>query len=571
MDRIPEICWRTDPATCDPNDCLFSYQLDSGSWTEFLPINCFELPALPTARHTFQVLAKNRHGIEPMPDRHEFEYERINDLPMVRLSGKIPQVIPENKVAFTFEGEDDMSRGDKTPREELRYSWRLIPVDPDWSRPSPEKQAAYADLKNGAYFFQVKVVDKNENECVVPAERYFEIRVIPFYRRPLFYWSGSMGGILLAAFLSVFLTLRRTRRNIHDQRYNPYIVGEAVHDPEMFFGRDILMQDIFQSLKSNSLCLTGERRIGKTTMLEHLEKSAQKPLFSFFCNLEGVKEGLFFSRIMQSLINKIEADFKDGPAGLSLFEKDRETYDDVDFEDDIETVLNWLKAAYDPRVSIIMCLDEIDATQRFSNETHSSLRNVFQTYQGKIRLAAAGVSIHRGSWRLPTSPWYNFFEFINIEALDSASAAKLVINPVKGFYKFDSGAVDFILSKTDHKPFYVQRICKKVISRILDEKRRTVTQKDAIEVYNDLIRLELNREFEKFWEELSAGLRQRIVQTASDETLRTSKDHEAELMNNQYNYGHRVMIILDGKIRFSTVFKDWLMINYVRPGLKMNK
>ncbi|MCP4578464.1 MAG: hypothetical protein GY846_19495, partial [Deltaproteobacteria bacterium] len=63
VDRIPEICWRTDPATCDSNDCLFSYQLDSGSWTEFLPITCFELPALPTARHTFQVLAKNRHGI----------------------------------------------------------------------------------------------------------------------------------------------------------------------------------------------------------------------------------------------------------------------------------------------------------------------------------------------------------------------------------------------------------------------------------------------------------------------------------------------------------------------------
>ncbi len=560
--RIPEICWQTDPAKCYPGNCLFSYQLDNGNWTEFLPITCFELHALPTARHTFQVLAKNRHGIEPMPARHEFEYERIHDLPMVRLSKKIPKVIPKNSVTFTFKGQDDMTQGDKTPSEELRYSWRLIPVDSNWSRPSPKKQATYTDLKNGTYFFQVKVVDKSENECVTPAEHYFEIKVIPFYRNPLFYWLVSIIGIMLAALLSVFFTMRRTRQNIYDQRYNPYVVGEAVHDPEMFFGRDILMRDIFQSLKSNSLCLTGERRIGKTTMLEHLEKSASKPLFSFFCNLEGVKEELFFSRIMQHLANKIQANFKDGPTGLNLFEKERETYDDVDFEDDIETVLNWLKMTYDPQVSIIMCLDEIDAIQEFSNETLSILRNIFQTYQGKIRLVAAGVSIHLGNWRLPTSPWYNFFEFSNIEALDSISATKLITDPVKGFYKFDGGAVDFILAKTDNKPFYIQLICKKVISRILDEKRWTVTQNDVAVVYNDLIYLELNSHFETFWEALSTSLRQMILQAVSDETFKVSKAHEVELMNNQYNYGHRAIIIQDEKIGFSTIFKDWLMINF---------
>ena len=83
-----------------------------------------------------------------------------------------------------------------------------------------------------------------------------------------------------------------------------------------------------------------------------------------------------------------------------------------------------------------MCLDEIDATQKFSNNTHSSLRNVFQTHKGKIRLIAAGVSVKHEGWHLPTSPWYNFFEFKKVRISSCSSFTSLCVITNGFFFVF---------------------------------------------------------------------------------------------------------------------------------------
>ncbi|OQY57635.1 MAG: hypothetical protein B6245_16010 [Desulfobacteraceae bacterium 4572_88] len=557
VDKMVHLCCKAST-----ENSLFSYQVDDLGWTPFDAIRCFEFPKLQNGRHVIRVLAKNEFGIDPMPDIYEFDYERIRDLPIIKLLSKPEDIVETRAVRFQFVGEDDMQHGDQTPVDFLRYSHRLIPESPNWSEPTPEQEVAYPDLKNGSYFFQVKAIDKSENESVVPAECFFTVRIIPFYQQQTFVWGAGGSGLLLVAFFSIVLTRMRTKKTIYEQRYNPYIVGEAVHDPEMFFGRADMMQDIFQSLRQNSLCLTGERRIGKTTLLEHINKNAQEPFFSFFCNLESVKEAFFFSRIMQHLVNKVQSVWENTKLDLILLEKERHEYDDLDFEEDVDAVLGFLKKHYNPQVSIIMCLDEIDATEGFSPDIHQSLRNVFQTYQGTIRMVAAGVSIKRGEWHLPTSPWYNFFEFRDISALDRFNAERLITEPVRGFYTYGVGAIDFIPYKTNGKPFYIQMICKKAINRVLDEKRRKVTLADVKIIYDRLIRSELNREFESFWENLSIELQKTIARACEDKETLVPKEYEQELRGNAYNHSHRVIQLQNGKLVFSRLFQDWLKINY---------
>ena len=546
----------------DAEEPLFSYQLDKSDWIPFTRDSCFEFPQMEDGKHVIKVVSKNKFGIDPMPDSYEFHYERVADLPFVKLRSKPPNFCDKNTVQFEFDGEDDMN-GDQTPPEELRYAFRLMPVRPNWTKPSPETKISYPGLENGPYFFQVKAFDKNENESVVPAEYFFTVKVVPFYQKGWFLWAAGIMVLTGCVGAAIVLTRRRTKKFIYEQRYNPYVVGEAVHDPEMFFGRATAMQDIFQSIRNNSLCLTGERRIGKTTLLEHIDKNMAVPFFSFFCNLESVKEAFFFSRIMQHLVNKVRSIWPESLPGLVLFEKERHEYDEIDFEEDIESVLDFLRKNYAPDASVIMCLDEIDATQEFAPNIHQSLRNVFQTYHGMIRMVAAGVSIKRGEWRLPTSPWYNFFEFKDVSELDRESAERLIIMPVIGFYSYDIGALDFIPYKTDSKPFYIQMICKKAINKILDEKRRKVTLEDVKTIYDNLIRSELNREFENFWENLSAELQKTILQAMKDEDTPVSAASERELMNNTYNHGHRVIKAQNGKLKFATMFRDWLKINYI--------
>ena len=538
---------------------LFSYKIDNKEWSKFHHEGQLKFPYLEHGNHTIQVLAKNDHGVYPRPAVYNFSYSRRGDLPLIEITSEKKNILETDSVSIKFQAYDDQNLGDKTPSDSLRYLYRLIPRDKTWSDTMYTTSFSASNLDNGSYFFQVKALDRSNNEPVFPAEYFFTVSVIPFYQHTWFYIVlGIVSSILVG-----LVTLRRTKGKIYEQRYNPYVVGEAVHEEDMFFGRRQLMQDIKQSLLANSICLIGERRIGKTTILEHFEKNASQPAFSFFCTLESVKSDYFFSRIMQSLVSKVEAYWKTDGLGLIFFEKDRYNYDDLDFESDINTVLEFLSKNYHPDTYIVMCLDEIDATQGFPQDIHQSLRNVFQTYQGKIRMLAAGVSIQKGEWALPTSPWYNFFEYREILPLDRKQARSLIVQPVKGFYTFDRDAVEFILDKTDCKPFYIQSLCKRVISKILDERRQKVTYKDISTIYDNMLSFDLNREFETFWENLSIDMQKKILEIQNDNSGKLNVEHEKELKVNLYNHQHKVIIVRNKVPTLSTIFANWLQNQYL--------
>ena len=75
-----------------------------------------------------------------------------------------------------------------------------------------------------------------------------------------------------------------------------WFAGAPVLDDHMFFGREKLMHRILNVLHHNSLMITGERRIGKTTFLYHLQKALARDdvtdyqFFPVFTDLQGVPE-----------------------------------------------------------------------------------------------------------------------------------------------------------------------------------------------------------------------------------------------------------------------------------------
>jgi hypothetical protein len=57
--------------------------------------------------------------------------------------------------------------------------------------------------------------------------------------------------------------------------YNPYIAGNPVHGQGRFIGRSDIVRDVEQTLRNpsaNALVLFGQRRIGKTSVLLHIEQ-----------------------------------------------------------------------------------------------------------------------------------------------------------------------------------------------------------------------------------------------------------------------------------------------------------
>jgi hypothetical protein len=103
--------------------------------------------------------------------------------------------------------------------------------------------------------------------------------------------AGAMSVIGLG-FAGQMLRRSHARR----RRFNPYIAGAPVLDHDMFYGREKLTARMLSTLHRNSLMITGERRIGKTTFLHHLKRvladddGGEWRFFPVFVDLQGVPE-----------------------------------------------------------------------------------------------------------------------------------------------------------------------------------------------------------------------------------------------------------------------------------------
>jgi hypothetical protein len=95
-----------------------------------------------------------------------------------------------------------------------------------------------------------------------------------------------------------------------------------------------------------------------------------------------------------------------------------------------------------------------------------------------LAAVVAGVRI-RKEWEKETSPWYNFFEEIQVDAISSDEAARLVEEPVRGLFRFGPGAAERIITLSGGKPFQIQRRCLALVQKLHEEGRRTITLADV--------------------------------------------------------------------------------------------
>src|SRR5262245_54500796 len=105
--------------------------------------------------------------------------------------------------------------------------------------------------------------------------------------------------------VALWMRSRRARK----RRFNPYIAGTPVFDKQLFFGREAIASQALERLASGSVQLTGERRIGKTSFLHHLERSLREPArngarcFPVFVDLEAVTASGMFRALMEEAID----------------------------------------------------------------------------------------------------------------------------------------------------------------------------------------------------------------------------------------------------------------------------
>jgi AAA+ ATPase superfamily predicted ATPase len=102
--------------------------------------------------------------------------------------------------------------------------------------------------------------------------------------------------------------------NNSEHHQNPYITGDSVGNSSAFVGREDLLQEvgnILQNSKKNAIVLYGQRRIGKTSILDELEaKLAQKSYLPIYFSLED-KGKYPLKQVNQELADKISDKLND--------------------------------------------------------------------------------------------------------------------------------------------------------------------------------------------------------------------------------------------------------------------
>jgi tetratricopeptide (TPR) repeat protein len=306
-------------------------------------------------------------------------------------------------------------------------------------------------------------------------------RKLRFYETRYFLPAAMAGAVGLVGLGWGAQRLRR--RRAFRRRFNPYIAGAPVLDDDMFYGREKLTARMLSTLHRNSLMITGERRIGKTTFLHHLKRTLAEDeggewrFFPVFVDLQGVPEQAFFHAIMAEVLDAL--DLSAATCGQLRFKPEPEGYDAREFAHDLQQVVAELKTRTPRKVRLALLIDEVDVLNEYSDSVNQRLRGIFmKSFSENLVAVMSGVGIRR-RWKSEASPWYNFFDEIELTPFSREEAEALVREPVAGIFRWRPEAVERVLELSRLRPYLVQKLCVHAVNRMLEEGRGTIRREDV--------------------------------------------------------------------------------------------
>jgi len=198
---------------------------------------------------------------------------------------------------------------------------------------------------------------------------------------------------------------------------SPYILN-SVAPENMFFGRDTEEAFMISALATNSVALLGGRRIGKTSLLRHMNRSLDSAGYHvFYGDCQTVREWDDFAKLAKRVWG-VEVPLPFSP--LHLLD-----------------LVKTLKGSNEG--SIVFLLDEID--QLLDWDKHHSDNEVPEGFFRACRAISQEAiaqfvftgerTIARKLWD-PQSPHWNFCQPMMLRQLDESAARQLIMSPLKG-------------------------------------------------------------------------------------------------------------------------------------------
>jgi hypothetical protein len=249
----------------------------------------------------------------------------------------------------------------------------------------------------------------------------------------------------------------------------PYITGNPIAlEQEIFTGRDdigLRIEQLLRDRRRPPLLLYGQRRMGKTSLLNNIRKLLPSNIIPIFVDLQGAPSSASdHAGFLYNLAREMEKSAK--IQGLTLPSLAREALKSDPFTYFYEW-LDKVEQALEENTALL-ALDEFEvldnaiAKGRFDEEdVLGMLRHLIQHRpRFKILLAGSHAIAEYQRW----ASYLINVQVVHISYLKEAEARQLIERPVKDFtLRYEPNAVERVLQLTRCHPFLVQLLCAEII------------------------------------------------------------------------------------------------------------
>ena len=262
---------------------------------------------------------------------------------------------------------------------------------------------------------------------------------------------------------------------------NPYIVGNPVQSPDMFFGRKEEFQFIRTRLQGQRegciVLLYGERRAGKTSVLHQVVNGRLGSRFvPAFVDMQGMvleNDREFLQSLAFSVAGPIRAS---GSGSSSLLPGKVEGY--AGFTAFMDEAIGEIGGR-----QLILLIDEYELIEH--KVSQGKIKTEFFDYTTSLleRFPRQLSLIMTGSRSLEANPaWHSLLgksTARKISFLSPRDATDLICDPLKDEVAFSPEAVGDLLRLTHGQPFFTQLLCQTTVE-LLNEQRVNRVGRDVV-------------------------------------------------------------------------------------------
>ncbi|WP_414578260.1 AAA-like domain-containing protein [Anabaena sp. CCY 9402-a] len=308
---------------------------------------------------------------------------------------------------------------------------------------------------------------------------------------------------------------------------NPYIIGRPINEPELFCGRQKQLSFVEENLRRGEkvIVLHGERRIGKSSLLQNIPKFVKLDKFKFVSfdleyhsqeTLESLLEKLAAAIIEQLDINTQEIEI---PKAEKI-----KVQKDIFCNKFLPQIYARLKDT-----KLVLLLDEFDALEpTYIGATLESLFGQLKSVvENNKRLFAVIFAGRKSTDITNLLKIFKSVPIAEVGLLDETSVQQLIIEPASNLLKYTPESIQAIINLSSGHPYFTQIICFAIFSRARELEKWEVNQEDVEAIVEASVEL-AEAGLAWYWEALS--IPEKVVFAAVAEAQRiVNEKHDQRL------------------------------------------